>query len=244
GKCSSAAATATCVSKVCDTVDDKCGFTDGHTCGADAECRSTDCGAVSKVCLPAGGCKVDGDCAATDYCDTPSSTCKAKLDNGEPIPTVTGHTPAVSGTCTSTAATVVCKSAVCDPVDNKCGLADGDGPCTSSTVCRSDVCSGGVCGAPDGGTDAGEDGGDTGVTDTGMASDSGGEDSSIEVDAASDAETDAETDGATTNADSGTLEGGGCSCTVPHSENESSSNKGLVMVGAALAIAGLRRRRR
>jgi hypothetical protein len=41
----------------------------------------------------------------------------------------------------------VCVSGVCDPKDNTCGLANGDGPCTSNGECRDDVCN-----APDGGT--------------------------------------------------------------------------------------------
>jgi hypothetical protein len=43
-------------------------------------------------------------------------------------------------TCTATVGTRVCASGVCDPKDNACGLADGDGPCAAGDVCRSLNC--------------------------------------------------------------------------------------------------------
>jgi len=150
GACSQAAGAAVCKSGVCDT-DNLCGYADGSgTCSSTpaAVCRSGAC-SVAGVCGVAGGCLVDGDCTSTEYCNTPTHACVPKLTNGTAIVSVAGHNPAISGTCSSTVASIVCVSSVCD-ADDKCGYADGDGPCTSSTVavCRSGLCAkSGVCGA-------------------------------------------------------------------------------------------------
>ncbi len=90
------------------------------------------------------GCNSDAQCASTQFCNTQAATCVTKIANGSPIPTVTGHTPPLNGTCTAAAGTAVCTSAICDVIDNDCGLANGDGPCTAATgptVCRSLACS-------------------------------------------------------------------------------------------------------
>ena len=56
------------------------------------------------------------------------------------------HEPDGQRHCTPAAGAVVCASGVCDTHDNKCGYANGDGPCTTgdagdgSPVCRSNVC--------------------------------------------------------------------------------------------------------
>jgi uncharacterized repeat protein (TIGR01451 family) len=183
GTCSAPAATVVCVSAVCDTADNRCGYANGDgTCDATnggtvcrsdvcdtkdgkcgylngdgpctlAEgpvvCRSGACSPNGGVCMPVGGCAVDADCGASEWCNTESFTCKPKLPNGQPIPTVAGHNPALAGTCTAGAGAAVCDSGVCDTADNLCGYADGDGPCTSQNgvvVCRSSTCStSGVC---------------------------------------------------------------------------------------------------
>ncbi len=85
------------------------------------------------------GCNADNQCSATQYCNTQSATCVSKVANAMPVPTVTGHTPPLTGTCTMAVGTAVCASAVCDIADNECGLANGDAPCTAgngATVCR------------------------------------------------------------------------------------------------------------
>jgi hypothetical protein len=52
--------------------------------------------------------------------------------------------PALDGTCTPSAAVLVCVSGVCDLDDDECGYANGDGSCDSMSagvVCRSQACS-------------------------------------------------------------------------------------------------------
>ncbi len=103
------------------------------------------------------GCDADDQCSTTQYCNTQSATCVSKLANGAPIPSVTGHTPPLTGTCTAGAGTAVCTSGLCDTRDNDCGVANGDGPCNAAdgaTVCRSGACSvAGTC-EPAGGCNA------------------------------------------------------------------------------------------
>jgi hypothetical protein len=99
------------------------------------------------------GCAVDSDCPAADYCNTPTSTCVPKLPNGQGIPNIAGHSPALTGTCQDGVGVAVCASGACDIADNECGLANGDGPCVPGdagvAVCRSGQCnSAGVCGPP------------------------------------------------------------------------------------------------
>lgn len=147
GKCAQAAAVLVCNSGVCDAVDDKCGYADGdgacNAGNASTLCRSGGCGPQSGLCTPVGGCALDGDCTADQYCDTSAFACVAKLANGQAIPKLTKHTPPVDGKCTQASGAVVCASGVCDPSDDKCGYASGDGACTdmnAPTVCRSMKC--------------------------------------------------------------------------------------------------------
>ncbi|APR80972.1 Hypothetical protein A7982_06319 [Minicystis rosea] len=159
GTCSSAVGAAVCASGVCDTADNQCGFANGdgpcNAANGPVVCRSGACG-TNGVCEPPAACNADADCkTATEYCDTGAHTCAPKQPNGAPLPTVTGHTPDLDGTCNTTAAPIVCQSAVCDAADNACGYKNGDGPCTvenAGTVCRSSTCSanGNVC-IPSGG---------------------------------------------------------------------------------------------
>jgi len=54
--------------------------------------------------------------------------CKPKVPNGGQVPNDPGHmNPTLDGTCTQAAGMTTCESGVCDPADDKCGLADGDG---------------------------------------------------------------------------------------------------------------------
>jgi hypothetical protein len=148
GVCTVAAAGLTCVSGVCDTKDNKCGYANGDgpctVANGPVDCRSGAC-SVSGVCQPSGGCTVDADCAAGNWCNEAAQMCTPKLANGTPVPTDGPHTnPTLNGTCTSAAGALVCLSGVCDPADNDCGLANGDGPCTVANgpvVCRSGACS-------------------------------------------------------------------------------------------------------
>ena len=144
--CTPAAAMLVCVSGVCD-VDNACGYANGDgpctMATGGSVCRSGTC-SMSGVCEPMGGCVVDTDCPATDYCNTPAFMCVPKQPNGQPVPTVPGHNPALTGTCDPAAGVAACVSGVCDTSDNLCGYATGDGPCdmtSGPTVCRSGTCS-------------------------------------------------------------------------------------------------------
>jgi hypothetical protein len=164
GTCSPDAGVLVCASGVCDTSDNKCGYADGDgpcTSGdGGTVCRSGAC-SMSGTCQPMGGCNVDADCATGQWCDESMHQCLAQLANGTPLPTDAPHmNPTLDGTCTPAAATLVCQSGVCDTSDNRCGYANGNGPCTSGdggTVCRSGTCSmSGTC-APMGGCNSNAD---------------------------------------------------------------------------------------
>ena len=156
GTCTGATGGTVCRSAVCDP-DGKCGFANGDgpcTVGsAPTVCRSGSCSSTG-VCQPVGACAVDTDCAATQFCNTASKTCTPKLGNGTPVPTIAGHAPPLTGACSAPVASSVCQSGVCDPTDNACGYANGDGSCsvaTAGTVCRSGVCDpDGKCGLANG----------------------------------------------------------------------------------------------
>jgi hypothetical protein len=146
--CTPAAGALVCTSSVCDAADNKCGYANGDgpctvTNGATV-CRSGAC-SVNGTCEPAGGCNVDADCTGGQWCDESMHMCTAKLANGTAVPSDPPHTnPTLNGTCTAQAGALVCTSSVCDTADNKCGYANGDGPCTvanGGTVCRSGACS-------------------------------------------------------------------------------------------------------
>ncbi|MFT3764888.1 MAG: DUF3344 domain-containing protein [Minicystis sp.] len=164
GTCTTAAATLVCVSAVCDASDNQCGHANGNgpctVASGPTVCRSGVCSPNGGVCIPAGGCAVDSDCAADQWCNTPTFTCTPKIPNGQNVPTAAGHNPTLDGTCTAAAGAAVCVSGVCDVNDNQCGYANGDGPCnmvSGPIVCRSGVCGpNNVC-VPAGGCNADSD---------------------------------------------------------------------------------------
>ncbi len=186
GTCSVAVSQMVCVSMVCDLADDLCGYANGDgscdngtaaavcrsgACGNDGKCGLVDgegpCDAASiatcraNACRPSGvcgtGCKTDNDCSANaPLCNSTSGDCFPKAPNGSPVPTLLGHDPTLDGTCTATSGAIACISGVCDPLDNLCGLADGNTgstttctAATAATMCRSGRCgSDGKCGTP------------------------------------------------------------------------------------------------
>ena len=147
GTCTAAAASLVCVSSVCDNGDNACGFAneDGPcTVGnGGVVCRSGSC-SVNGKCQPVGGCNVDADCSAGNWCTESTHTCTPQLANGASIPVDPPHTsPTLNGTCTAIVGQLVCASGVCDVTDNACGYLDGDGPCTTGNgpvICRSGTC--------------------------------------------------------------------------------------------------------
>ncbi|HEX3853662.1 MAG TPA: hypothetical protein VHW01_22005 [Polyangiaceae bacterium] len=109
-------------------------------CAQDADCQGHTgniCDTGSGLCVT--GCHADSDCDASHWCTGTTDTlgsCVPKLENGTPLPS----TPATVMTCSPDVGMRVCVSAVCDPKDNACGLAPGDGSCTDSEQCRNDTC--------------------------------------------------------------------------------------------------------
>jgi uncharacterized repeat protein (TIGR01451 family) len=158
GMCTAGAGALVCVSGVCDPTDNKCGIANSDApctvATGPVVCRSGAC-SINGTCEPAGGCNVDADCTAPNWCEESMHMCMPQLANGTPVPTDPPHTgPTLNGMCTAGAGALVCQSGVCDPTDNKCGLANGDGTCTMAnggTVCRSGACdTTGVCIPPGG----------------------------------------------------------------------------------------------
>jgi len=159
GKCSGPAATLTCVSGVCDTRDDKCGYDNGGdsactSTNAAVVCRSGTCSATGK-CIAASTCLVDADCPM-GWCNISDKKCAPKVDNGNALPPDPGHTsPVLDGKCNPDAGALVCKSAACDKTDDKCGLVNGT-PCVAGedAKCRAGVCfaADSKCGKPIGET--------------------------------------------------------------------------------------------
>ena len=104
-------------------------------------------------------CTTDTACGTGRWCD--ANACTAKLPNGTPIPVVTGHSPDLTGVCTTAIGLDLCLSGICDLKTNVCGISFGDA-CTSDAQCPTgDTCTGGSC-AVGNGSGTGADGGTTG----------------------------------------------------------------------------------
>ncbi len=152
GTCTATIGGRACVSAVCDT-DNECGYANGDgpctTSTGPVVCRSMTCNSTG-VCGPtSSGCDTDANCTGGDWCMESTHTCTPKLANGVPVPTDKPHVnPTLDGVCSAAAGALVCASGVCDPKDNECGYAAGDGPCSANAECRDDACdtSAMVCG--------------------------------------------------------------------------------------------------
>ena len=132
----------------CSDVDAPYCFLGGSSLGECGQCSSdADCGGhpAGPACDTTSGtcgprvCHSDVDCAEDAWCNAPpggSGDCTPKLENGTPLP----ENPASVSTCTADVGERVCQAGVCDPKDNACGLADGDGPCSGDTSCRNGSC--------------------------------------------------------------------------------------------------------
>lgn len=147
------AANAECTSGVCNPADQKCGYPSGTgpctAANGATICRDGACSA-NGTCMASGACNDDADCSGGKWCNVSAHECTEKVANGSAVPTDAAHTdPTLDGKCTTEAATLTCASGVCDSTDNRCGYADGKGPCTAGNggvVCRSGSCSvTGVC---------------------------------------------------------------------------------------------------
>jgi hypothetical protein len=146
GPCTVQTAGAVCRSAACGT-DSKCGYPNGEgpctKTNQGTVCRSLTC-STNGTCMPSGGCNVDGDCTAGNWCEIGTHTCKPTLPNGSPVPNDPPHTgPTLNGKCTAGASALTCTSGVCDTTDDKCGFLNKTGPCNAAngaTVCRSSVC--------------------------------------------------------------------------------------------------------
>jgi hypothetical protein len=153
GPCTTANAGQVCRAGVCDP-DMKCGYANGDgpctKANGPTVCRSALC-SVNGNCAPTGGCNVDADCAAGNWCDETAHSCMPQLANGTVMPTDAAHQETtLNATCQAQAAVLVCQSGVCDASDNSCGYVNGTGPCTTTNggqVCRSAICdTDGLCG--------------------------------------------------------------------------------------------------
>jgi len=118
-------------------------FQSGAQQGTCGKCTTDDncTGHSGSVCDPSSGlcksgCRLDSDCPSSDWCNDSQSTCTPKLANDEPLPS----DPKRVATCSAQVASSVCQSGACDPVDGKCGLLPGDGPCDDSEQCRVGTC--------------------------------------------------------------------------------------------------------
>src|SRR5512140_2704373 len=79
-------------------------------------------------------CNADADCTSGYWCKVSTHTCTLKLANGTAMPSDPPHTgPVLNGICTFAAGALVCQSGVCDVADDRCGYANGDGPCSLVT---------------------------------------------------------------------------------------------------------------
>jgi hypothetical protein len=131
--------------KACNTGSDCSGGTPACTDNSCAPCDGI-FGATTKSPCPVytyrfcnlgtgtcnANCQMDGDCGSLMWCSGTgsSSICRAILPNGAPLPEP----------CTPSVGTRACASGACDVADNKCGLALGNGTCSSSAECRLGVC--------------------------------------------------------------------------------------------------------
>jgi hypothetical protein len=145
--CSSVGTSSACVTGICNRTANTCASPDSAACSVAAQCASNTC-SPSGRCVPAGGggCFVDGDCGASQYCEQANLTCRAKLAPGAPIPTDGVRT----GVCVP-GAEVVCAAGVCNPSTNTCAAAVG-ATCTAADQCTTNACQGGRCGLADGAT--------------------------------------------------------------------------------------------
>ena len=133
GWCTFCQSNSDCSRGTCDTSTGACsactgnkGSATAHPCDTSAPFCATGTGVCQTTCLQ------DSDCGTGNYCAGSGSAngCKPLVGPGQPVP---------GGTCTAAAAKA-CTAGVCDPFDNACSYAPGDGPCTASSQCRSGVC--------------------------------------------------------------------------------------------------------
>lgn len=145
----SCTAKAQCVVDICGN-NGQCGLANGEagcTAATAADCQSGVC-SVSGVCMPGSGCWVDHDCAAGQYCDRASTTCRSQQPQGGKLPDDGLH----AAVCTADDAKSICSSGLCNAVTNTCGVSNGEG-CTDASECVSNICAAdGHCGAVDGST--------------------------------------------------------------------------------------------
>lgn len=116
-------------------------------CTVDADCTGhagPKCNVTAGICGQA--CTDDSQCAANQWCA--QNVCIPKTPNSEPVPNI----PPIDGECTVEKGARVCLSAVCEEVDDKCGLLN-ERPCAGKPErCRSSICfpADSLCGLPSG----------------------------------------------------------------------------------------------
>jgi MYXO-CTERM domain-containing protein len=160
GPCTGADGTVVCRSGICATMGPNMGTC--VACVMDSQCMmpTPACDTTSNTCVQCttsaqcmmptpvcsmgkciAGCNTDADCMMGTWCNETAHMCVPTVPNGMPVPSDSAHTnPTLDGTCTPAAGKLTCTSGVCDPKDNNCGLANGDGPCANNAQCRNMMC--------------------------------------------------------------------------------------------------------
>jgi outer membrane protein OmpA-like peptidoglycan-associated protein len=137
GVCTAESAPLVCATALCNTSSNLCVSANGDSCTSNADCLSDICN--GGVCTAPASCAVDGDCAATQFCDT--TQCAALLHNGVALPSDGLH----NGQCSAASATALCQSGLCNATTNTCGGAD-TAACSEASQCVSNACTRGTCG--------------------------------------------------------------------------------------------------
>lgn len=124
------------------------------TCSGASDCAGP--GHAGPFCDASAGscglsCTKDTDCPAR-WCDNPSGSvgagsCQPLVKNDQPLP---ASVP-IAGFCTPETGERTCESGVCEPGDNRCGLAEGSS-CVSPAQCRIALCEDGICGGLENGS--------------------------------------------------------------------------------------------
>jgi outer membrane protein OmpA-like peptidoglycan-associated protein len=156
-----------CTSNFCDTAGGNlCGYANGSSgCTTNTEagdCQSNTCSSDG-FCIPPGGCHVDTECSAGEYCAQSTYACTTDIAAGGALPNDGLHgtcsaglnAACASGECNATTTTcaqdngTACTNAnqcvvnICG-TNNLCGLDAGQAGCdvnTAATVCQSGACS-------------------------------------------------------------------------------------------------------
>ena len=91
---------------------------------------------ISRISVLAGSCSSDAECGSDRFCDTQNARCTPKLVNGTNVPTLSGHSPALTGSCSTAAGAAVCLSGLCSTGTNKCVACASDAAGSTAPSCQ------------------------------------------------------------------------------------------------------------